>query len=335
MIMNGQRKGGFTAAPGRARLALVLALLVPASCRIHVDQLQETERDRGTVAHVPEDLKRGFTHPRAAVVTPSNPGDGLRAYDEGLASDLGGVLGRVGGLVVVEKREIETVLKTIEQNLSDLVDASKLNEVPGLEAISHLVVAHVTHADSSEEEIQIAPPAKPGDRPVMMKVINAAAGISIRVIEVGTGVVLRDIRKQGATSSYLSALSGSTHASLIADAIREAASAALPELQNLFPVRGYVIRLRGDALVALISLGQRDDIDDGRRFRVFQRTRYTDALGVAREETTNIGELKAIQVLDDTTWCKVLEGREKILNGMEVESLPEGVGIFEALFGGW
>jgi hypothetical protein len=304
-----------------------------------------TDRDKDKVSNLEEIKKKGIhiINERAGIISNSDTPE-LRGYRKILNSLTMELVDNLGGVEVIEadssrnlKDEADMVKKvkstdlaenqaTGTDNFDDVKEIEKLEKL-FQERKAYQIGTRLTKADLN---IVYHPPETYTDKktgetkttdPYWTVTVTAGVNFTVKNAE---GVV---IYSQVLTNHYSKAHSEEPNNSVIdlylPKAINYCFEDAKPELQSLFPMKSYVIAMKGDKKYAMVLGGSQNKIRKGRTFDIVNTDPSPDA------QHTSI---KIFQVSANESWGEISGNAEDVKIGKEVMLRPQPPTIFDKIW---
>ena len=147
--------------------------------------------------------------------------------------------------------------------------------------------------------------------------------ITVNISDASTGNFVLGETVRGTASELVYDYNSPDWAKLKKKAFQDALLNLRPKVQEAFPLRGRVVRMKGGRQLGFINVGRRHGVQVGMRFSLF-REYEVDVAGQEERDREKVGGLKVARVDGEGSWCEAdADAKRNMLIGLPVVSLPQ------------
>jgi curli biogenesis system outer membrane secretion channel CsgG len=237
-----------------------------------------------------------------------------------------------GRVTLVERMELDRILKEQKFSQSGLVEEKDAIEMGSLSGAKYVVTGKVTSTGYNTEWKTTTYKKKDGTTSYdTYQVENGSVSLQIKMIDVTNGEVIFS-EAYNFSGSNSRTLKG--RESLLANVLASGIGGNVSRtIMNTFPIEGSILFIDGKKSVT-IDIGNEYGIKKGMRVEVISTAERTNATGRTVKITRTIAKLQVIEINgDETSVCKISDGRiEDLREGMSV-ILKSEKSMFAGMFG--
>jgi len=262
----------------------------------------------------------------------------VEGIGEGVSDILTRELANSGRFDVIERTELETLLKEIDFQPSKYVEQETAVPLGELKGVDYILIGKITGLGYGETDKALGGVVGEliGLGGIRKRSKTARAQFDIRLIEVRTGrVVLAETAEGTETKKGVTLLVATSNGaagvnvqstefreSMIGRATYKAIGQVLLKLYDKFPVQGEVLVRDGDIVV--VDLDERVGLAVGSLADVFKKEVMLNDKGeVVWETLQQVGTIRVKETALGRSLCEIITGRNEITPGMIVKPQEE------------